>query len=52
LGTDHKPTGWIGFVMATTIDDVLKELDSFTGMDGIKKDVRTLINLLKIQNGV
>ena len=32
-----------------TIDDVLKELDSFTGMDGIKKDVRTLINLLKIQ---
>ena len=32
-----------------SIDDVLKELDSFTGMDGIKKDVRTLINLLKIQ---
>jgi len=32
-----------------SIDDVLKELDSFTGMEGIKKDVRTLINLLKIQ---
>lgn len=32
-----------------SIEDVLKELDSFTGMDGIKKDVRTLINLLKIQ---
>jgi SpoVK/Ycf46/Vps4 family AAA+-type ATPase len=31
------------------IEDVLKELDSFTGMDGIKKDVRSLINLLKIQ---
>jgi SpoVK/Ycf46/Vps4 family AAA+-type ATPase len=32
-----------------SIEDVLKELDSFTGMNGIKKDVRTLINLLKIQ---
>ena len=32
-----------------SIDDVLNELDSFTGMEGIKKDVRTLINLLKIQ---
>lgn len=28
---------------------VLSELDSFTGMEGIKKDVRSLINLLKIQ---
>ncbi len=32
-----------------TIDDVLLELDGFTGMDGIKKDVRSLINVLKIQ---
>lgn len=32
-----------------TIDSVLSELDSYTGMDGIKKDVRTLINTLKIQ---
>ncbi|MFN5147906.1 MAG: AAA family ATPase, partial [Flavobacteriia bacterium] len=31
------------------IEDVLAELESFTGMDGIKKDVRSLINLLKIQ---
>jgi SpoVK/Ycf46/Vps4 family AAA+-type ATPase len=31
------------------IEDVLKELDLFTGMDGIKRDVRSLINLLKIQ---
>jgi SpoVK/Ycf46/Vps4 family AAA+-type ATPase len=31
------------------ITDVLSELDSFTGMEGIKKDVRSLINLLKIQ---
>jgi SpoVK/Ycf46/Vps4 family AAA+-type ATPase len=32
-----------------TIEDVLLELESFTGMDGIKRDVRSLINLLKIQ---
>lgn len=32
-----------------SIIDVLSELDSFTGMEGIKKDVRSLINLLKIQ---
>ena len=31
------------------IEDVLAELESFTGMDGIKRDVRSLINLLKIQ---
>lgn len=31
------------------IDEVLGELDSYTGMEGIKKDVRSLINLLKIQ---
>jgi stage V sporulation protein K len=31
------------------IEDVLEELDAFTGMEGIKSDVRTLINLLKIQ---
>jgi stage V sporulation protein K len=32
-----------------SIIDVLSELDYFTGMEGIKKDVRSLINLLKIQ---
>jgi stage V sporulation protein K len=32
-----------------SISDVLNELDSYTGMDGIKRDIRTLINLLKIQ---
>jgi SpoVK/Ycf46/Vps4 family AAA+-type ATPase len=31
------------------IEDVLAELESFTGMEGIKRDVRSLINLLKIQ---
>jgi stage V sporulation protein K len=31
------------------IEDVLAELDAFTGMDGIKRDVKSLINLLKIQ---
>jgi stage V sporulation protein K len=31
------------------IEDVLIELETFTGMEGIKKDVRSLINLLKIQ---
>jgi SpoVK/Ycf46/Vps4 family AAA+-type ATPase len=32
------------------LEDVLKELESFTGMDGIKRDVKSLINLLKIQS--
>ena len=32
-----------------SIEDVLSELESFTGMDGIKRDVKSLINLLKIQ---
>lgn len=31
------------------IEDVLAELEAFTGMDGIKRDVKSLINLLKIQ---
>jgi stage V sporulation protein K len=31
------------------IEDVLAELESFTGMESIKKDVQSLINLLKIQ---
>lgn len=31
------------------IEDVLTELETFTGMEGIKRDVRSLINLLKIQ---
>jgi AAA+ superfamily predicted ATPase len=33
-----------------SITDVLAELESFTGMEGIKKDVRSLINLLNIQS--
>jgi SpoVK/Ycf46/Vps4 family AAA+-type ATPase len=32
-----------------TIEDVMSELDSFTGLEGIKRDIRTLINLLRIQ---
>jgi len=32
-----------------SLENVLDELESFTGMEGIKRDVRTMINLLKIQ---
>jgi len=32
-----------------TIEEVLAELDSFVGMEGIKKEVRSLINIIKIQ---
>lgn len=32
-----------------TLEEVLAELDSLVGMDGIKKNIRSLINLLKIQ---
>lgn len=32
-----------------TMDDVLKELDKLIGLDEIKENIRTLVNLLKIQ---
>lgn len=32
-----------------SLSDILEELDSYIGMEGIKKDVRTLINVLRIQ---
>jgi stage V sporulation protein K len=47
--TTFKKADGKGSENIESITDVLSELDSFTGMEGIKKDVRSLINLLKIQ---
>lgn len=35
---------------AETMEDVLKELDALIGLDEIKENVRTLVNLIKIQD--
>ena len=32
-----------------TVDELLEELDSLVGLDNVKKDVRSLINLMKIR---
>lgn len=32
-----------------SIDDILKELDSLIGLDGVKQEIKTLINFIKVQ---
>jgi stage V sporulation protein K len=44
-----KPNGTKSKENTESLPNILEELDGFTGMEGIKKDVRTLINVLRIQ---